>query len=311
MAVQVIGTGRYLVAARCRRVLDSGAFNSVVLGLILANAALLGLETYDGISRAWHHALATTEHVFLVAFTVELLVRFAAHLDRPADFLRDPWNLFDAALILLAVSPLASQNATALRMLRLARVLRAARLMPQLRIILVAVGKSVPGTVSFMLVGTLLLYVYAMVGWLVFGDVNPDQYGSLGRATLTLFLLMTLDGLGDAVAAGMAYSPWTIVYFASFVLLGSFVMVNLLIGVVLNSLEEAREMEAEAKRAPAAGDPEALARKELTDRIQQARTVLGDLELMLAEGRTIPAQGPEPDGHQEAHDTALAGRRSG
>ncbi|MEU3093105.1 ion transporter [Streptomyces massasporeus] len=239
---------RHTLADHSRRIVGSAAFTVTVFCLIAGNAVLLGIETYAGIVDEWHSTLQAAELVFLIAFTAEILLRAAAHADRPKDFFRDPWNVFDLLVVTAAFLPFARENATVLRLLRLARVARAARFLPQLRIVIVAVGKSLPGTLSFLLVGALLLYVYAMVGWVFFADDDPEHYGSLGRAVLTLFLLITLDGLGDAVRAGLEISRWTIIYFASFVLLGSFVLVNLLIGVVINSLEEARELEAATRR---------------------------------------------------------------
>lgn len=228
------------LAARASRAVDSPFFTRAVFVLIVANAVLLGAETYTGVVAGWLPLLKTAEHLFLAAFAAEILLRLAAHADRPAAFFRDPWNLFDLAVVTGAFLPFLRENTTVLRLLRLARVLRAARFLPQLRIVLVAVGKSLPGTLSFLLVGGLLLYVYAMVGWTFFADDDPEHFGSLGRAALTLFLLITLDGLGDAVRTGLEISRWTIVYFASFVLFGSFLLVNLLIGVVIGSLDEAR-----------------------------------------------------------------------
>ncbi|MEU2132694.1 ion transporter [Streptomyces sp. NPDC018352] len=273
------GQLRSAVADASRRVVDSAAFTTVVFCLIVGNAALLGVETYAGAVHDWHASLKTAEHLFLAAFTAEILLRAAACADRPGDFFRDPWNVFDLAVVTLAFMPFARENATVLRLLRLARVVRAARFLPQLRIVIVAVGKSLPGTVSFVLVGALLLYVYAMVGWVFFSAADPEHYGSLGRAALTLFLLITLDGLGDAVRAGLEISRWTIVYFASFVLLGSFLLVNLLIGVVINSLQEARELETQRDaEVPAPRPVPAGAEAELREQLAAARRALDDLE---------------------------------
>ncbi|MFB8349043.1 ion transporter [Streptomyces niveus] len=292
----------YAMAVRTRRVTESTAFTAAVFGLILGNAALLGAETYTGAVEQWHGTLKTAEHVFLAAFTAEILLRAAACADRPKDFFRDPWNLFDLAVVGLAFMPFARENATVLRLLRLARVVRAARFLPQLRIVIVAVGKSLPGTLSFVLVGALLLYVYAMIGWVFFAPEDPEHYGSLGRAALTLFLLITLDGLGDAVRAGLEISRWTILYFASFVLLGSFLLVNLLIGVVINSLQEAREMEADADAGPGRCESAAGARHDLREQLAAARRALDTIEAQLAHARpdddppgaTGPPGGPAP-----------------
>ncbi|MET8746643.1 MULTISPECIES: ion transporter [unclassified Streptomyces] len=273
------GQLRSAVADSSRRIVDSAAFTIVVFCLIVGNAALLGVETYAGAVHDWHASLKTAEHLFLAAFTAEILLRAAAYADRPGDFFRDPWNVFDLAVVTLAFMPFARENATVLRLLRLARVVRAARFLPQLRIVIVAVGKSLPGTVSFVLVGALLLYIYAMVGWVFFSAADPEHYGSLGRAALTLFLLITLDGLGDAVRAGLEISRWTIVYFASFVLLGSFLLVNLLIGVVINSLQEARELETERDaEVPVPRPVPAGAEAELREQLAAARRALDDLE---------------------------------
>lgn len=109
-------------------------------------------------------------------------------------------DLFDLAVVVCAFLPVVRENTTVLRLLRLARVLRTARFLPQLRIVLVAVARSLPGTLSFLLVGALLLYVYAMVGWVFFGAHDPGRYG---------------------------------------VLIASFVLVNVLVGVVVTSLDRA------------------------------------------------------------------------
>ncbi|MFE9921179.1 ion transporter [Streptomyces sp. NPDC005774] len=300
---------RHVLAQRARALTEARWFALSVFALIIANAVLLGAETYSGLARDWHHWLHLAEHLCLAAFTVEIAVRACAHADRPRDFFRDPWNLFDLAVIVCAFLPLVRENTTVLRLLRLARVLRTARFLPQLRIVIVAVARSLPGTVSFLMVGTLLLYVYAMVGWVFFGEADPAQYGSLGRAALTLFLLMTLDGLGDAVHAGLAVSRWSILYYASYVLIASFVLVNVLIGVVINSLEEARELEREQSPAPDAPSPPAPIRTtipapipaplptpdpavDLRTRIAIARRALDDLEAVLPP--LLTTQPPEP-----------------
>lgn len=128
-----------------------------------------------------------------------------------------------------------------------------------------------------------------MLGWASFATADPEHFGALGRAALTLFVLMTLDGLGDAVNAGLRISPWSVLYVASYVLLSSFLLVNLLTGVVINSLEQARVLD-EKRKAPAAPDPEAA--QELRDRIAAARACLEDLEGLLVQ---VPAQ-PEKAG---------------
>ncbi|MFJ3491982.1 ion transporter [Streptomyces sp. NPDC086091] len=268
------------LARRCREVTEARWFALAVLAVILLNAALLGAETYSGLVDAWRFWLRLAEHGCLAVFTVEILLRLGAHADRPPGFFKDPWNVFDLAVVLCAFLPVVRENTTVLRLLRLARVLRTARFLPQLRIVLAAVARSLPGTLSFLLVGALLLYVYAMVGWVFFGQRDPAHYGSIGRAVLTLFLLMTLDGIGDAVHAGLEISRWSLLYYASYVLLASFVLVNVLIGVVITSLDEARETERreDGGREPRPPAPAEESHHVLLARIGAARQALDQLE---------------------------------
>ncbi|NGO80153.1 ion transporter [Streptomyces sp. YC504] len=288
-------SARRLLAHRCREITEARWFAVAVMSLILVNAVLLGLETYSGFAAEWHQALRLAEHLCLAGFTVEILLRFGAHADRPRDFFRDPWNLFDLAVVACAFLPVVSENTTLLRLLRLARVLRTARFLPQLRVLMVAVARSLPGTLSFLLVGALLLYVYAMVGWLFFHESDPAHFGSLGRALLTLLLLMTLDGLGDAVHGGLAYSRWTLLYYGAYVLMASFVLVNVLIGVVINSLEEAKELEQQEEREQQEGLEQGGQAghelPELRQRIVAARQALDDLEQSLPDPQVQLADG--------------------
>ncbi|MBB4794216.1 ion transporter [Streptomyces nodosus] len=282
---------RETVARRSRALTEARWFAIAVFGLIVVNAMLLGLETYSGVVEDWHRWLRLAEHCCVAAFTVEIALRLAAHADRPAAFFRDPWNLFDVVVVASAFLPVVSENTTILRLLRLARVLRTARFLPQLRIVLVAVVRSLPGTLSFLLVGTLVLYVYAMAGWVFFARQDPQHYGSMGRALLTLFLLMTLDGIGEAVHAGLEVSRWSIFYYASYVLLASFVLVNVLIGIVVTSFDEARDLEAEEQPPETPGEPQPL-----RDRIATVRRALDELEseLDLHQPSRSRRGGPEP-----------------
>ncbi|MEV7611532.1 ion transporter [Streptomyces sp. NPDC089799] len=288
------------VAARCRAVVEDPVFGLSVFALILVNAAVLGVETYRGTALVYRQEIHAVEQVCLLLFTLELLIRAGACADRPREFFRDPWQLFDLAVVVSAFLPLLWDNTTLFRLLRLARVLRTARFLPQLRILLVAMGRSLPGTLSFLFVGGLVLYVYAMIGWICFARVDPAHYGSIGRAGLTLFLLTTMDGLTDAVRAGLAISRFSILYYASYALLASFLLVNMLIGVVLGSLDEAREMEKEERERQArpkqpgpppassagvaAAVPADVDSREVRERIAGARRALDELEASLQVG---------------------------
>ena len=127
--------------------------------------------------------------------------------------------------------------------MRIARVLRLVRFSPGLRTIVSALLRSLPGVGGFLALAMVTLYVYGMAGWLIFKDHYPEQYGNIGAAVLTLFVLFSLETLPDLIEQGMAVSPWTLVYYVSYVLITVNLLLNILIAVIVNSMEEVRRLE--------------------------------------------------------------------
>ena len=233
----------------CERIVASKWFDLVIFGVIVANAVVLGLDTYESVDREAGGLLRTLNDVFLGIFVVELAIRIGAYGRRPQDFFKSGWNVFDFVVIGAAFVPGLRENSTLLRLVRLARVLRVVRVLPELRLLITAVGRSLPGLASLTVMAVVLLYVYGMVGWLVFGDSLPDDYGNIGDAMLTLFVLLSLENLPTVMEQGIEVSDWAVPYYVSFVLIAAFLVLNILIGVVINSMEEARELEWERKQA--------------------------------------------------------------
>jgi voltage-gated sodium channel len=279
------------------RVVDSPTFTTVVVTTIAVNAAVLGLQTYQGIEDRWGDWLFAINGVCLGIFLVELAVRMASYWPRPLAFFRNGWNVFDFVVILAVFVPGIRENSTLLRLLRLLRVVRIVRLLPDLRILLLGVWRSVPPLASIGAVTAMILFVYGMVGWIWFGDELPDQWGNIGRAMLTLFVMLTLENFPIYMDAAMEVEPWAWVYFVSFILVAAFIVLNVLIGVVLNSMEEARELDRRAAlrerygvTRPSPVDPEAHA--PVAERIAILRSALDELELELAIGPTGDRKAP-------------------
>jgi voltage-gated sodium channel len=231
-----------------RRIVESDAFTYFIALVILANAAILGLETYDGIEQDAGDTLDLLNAICLGIFVVELMLRFVSFGRRPQDFFRSGWNVFDFVVVGAAFVPGLSRNSTLLRLARLGRVVRVIRLLPDVRVLLVAMARSIPPMISLAVLAVLILYVYAMVGWMLFGDEDPERWGNIGEAMLTMFVLLTLESFPDALEDGMAIHPQSWIFFVSFALIAAFILLNVLIGVVINSMEEAREIELESER---------------------------------------------------------------
>ena len=281
------------------RVVANPAFTTVIVATILVNAIVLGLQTYEGLEERWGRTLDLINAVCLAIFVVELLTRMAACWPRPLAFFRDGWNVFDFVVIGAAFVPGIRESSTLLRLVRLLRIVRIVRVLPDLRILLIGVWRSVPPLASIGAVTLMVLFVYGMVGWILFGDELPENWGDIGSAMLTLFVMLTLENFPVYMDEAMEVEPWAWIYFVSFILVAAFIVLNVLIGIVLNSMEEARELERRRALRDARGgavgpllDPDAHAH--VVERISILRTALEDLELQLAVGSPEDAAGDPP-----------------
>jgi voltage-gated sodium channel len=264
------------MTAFLRRVVHTHAFDVAILCVIVANAIVLGLQTYPSVVDEYGATLDLLNNAFLGVFVVELALRVASYGRRPQDFFRNGWDVFDFVVVAAAFAPGIRESSTLLRLARLLRVVRIFRVLPDLRILVVGVVRSLPPLFSMTLLVTVVLFIYGMIGWLLFGNDLPDQWGTIGAAMLTLFVMLTLENFPIYMEAGMDVHPWSWVYFVTFILLAAFMILNVLIGIVLNSLEEARELE--RRRRLGIGHEPDIAPAPVAERIAMLRAALRELE---------------------------------
>jgi voltage-gated sodium channel len=285
-------TRRGRLAAGCRRIVESSWFDPLMLGVIAVNAVTLGLETYDSVDAAIGAELHLANDVILGLFVVELLIRMGAHAERPAAFFRSGWNVFDFVVIAASFAPGLRENATLLRLVRLLRIVRAVRLLPDLRVLTVAVGRSIPGVASLAAITLLLVYVYGMVGWVIFHDHDPANFDDIGQSMVTMFVLLTLENLPVYIERGQELSDWTLLFYVSYVLVASFLIFNLFIGIVINSMEEARAIELHRAERELLDDDEADHEQAhavvLEERLRALRSAVDELEREVRARREVP-----------------------
>lgn len=270
------------VTGWCARITGSRLFEVSIIVLIGANAIVLGLETYPHLAHALP-LLHGLEWLFRILFLAEIAVRILAHGRRPQDFFRNGWNVFDFVVTLAVFIPVLHGDPTVLRIIRITRVLRLVRFSPGLRTIVSALLRSLPGVGGFLALALVTLYVYGMAGWLIFSERYPEQYGTIGRAVLTLFVLLSQENLPQLIEQGLAVSAWTLVYYVSYILITVNLLVNILIAVIVNSMEEVRRLELTEGLSPeydADGDgkPDGLDRIAISQRLDDLRTVIAELE---------------------------------
>ncbi|MBX9701396.1 MAG: ion transporter, partial [Acetobacteraceae bacterium] len=261
--------------ARVARFVSAAPFQGAIIALILLNAVTLGLETWDSVMADWGGLLQAADRVMLWLFTAELALRIYAFRGR---FFRDPWGIFDLVVVAIAWVP-ASGPLSVLRALRVLRVLRLISVVPSLRTVVEAMLAALPGMGSIVLLMLLIFYVFAVMATKLFGDVMPEQFGDLGASLFTLFQLMAMDDFGNIVRAAMAEQPFAFLFFIPFSVVATFVVLNLFIGVIVESIQSLRESRESA---------DAAAAQAATDAARSEAHL--DSQVLLAEVRALRAE---------------------
>ena len=268
-------------------VVGSRPFKGLVLVAILAGAVIVGLETVPAAREAAGGILSGLDRIVLAVFVLEAVLKIAAEGRRPWRYFADPWNVFDFAVTAVCLLPLHAQFAQVLRLGRVARSLRLVTALPRLQLIVGALLRSLPSFGWITLLLFTLLYAYSVMGVFLFGEGDPERFGSLWMSMLTMFSVLTLEGWFDVMGEQMRALPVVApLFFVSFILSGTMIFLNLLVGVIVNSMSE---MPGPAGGAEEAGAPSPLPSLHApgTDAAHVALLVerLARMEAMLAEVR--------------------------
>src|SRR5258705_3394502 len=215
------------------------------MSLIIINAVILGLETSQTVMASYGDLLDILDHIILAIFVVELAARIAVHR---LDFLRDPWSVFDFVVVGIALVP-ATDTFTVLRALRILRVLRLITAVPTLKRVVAGLLASLPGMGSIVFLLGLIYYVFGVMGTKLFGGTNPELFGTLGKSLFTLFTVMTLEGWTNDVAKPvLEHHPYGWIYIFAFIIVATFMVLNLFIGLVVNAMQAEALKSDEAER---------------------------------------------------------------
>ncbi|SDG40192.1 voltage-gated sodium channel [Sinosporangium album] len=226
-----------------RQLLEHRFTQRAVVTVIVINAVTIGCETSAYLMEHVGTLLHAIDRIALAIFTVELAVRLYAY---GRAFWSDPWNWFDAIIVLVALVP-ASGPTSILRSLRILRALRLVSAVPSMRRVVGALLTAMPGMASIIGLLTLLIYIAAVVATKLFGEIVPDRFDELPRSLFTLFQIMTGDDWGSVAQEVMRHKPWAWIFFIAYILMSTFVALNLFIAVVVNAMDDAESSPAEAR----------------------------------------------------------------
>lgn len=225
---------------RLQMLIEHARVQQFIIGLILINAVILGLETSPAIMESAGTMLISIDKVILSVFVLEILIRLYVY--RLA-FWRDPWSLFDFTVVTIALIP-ASGPFAVLRALRVLRVLRLLTMVPSMRRVVSALLAAIPGLGSIGVMLLIFYYVFAVIATNLFGASHPEWFGTLGESFYTLFQVMTLESWSMGIVRPvMEDYPYAWMFFIPFILIATFTMLNLFIAIIVSAMQSYSEME--------------------------------------------------------------------
>lgn len=234
---------------RLAKFIHGKLFNRTVVTLILLNALTLGLETDPAIMAQYGVLLHRIDHVLLGFFVAELALRIYV---LRGHFFRSGWNIFDFVIVGISLLP----HIGPFSMLRTLRILRTFRLIstvPAMRMVVSALLRSIPGMASVMAILLVVFYVSAVMTTQIFGAVADPKmhalYGDIGNSMFTLFQLMTMDNwVNDVARPTLKHFPNAASFFVVFIVITSFSVLNLFIGIIVDAMNVLHERDTEAEK---------------------------------------------------------------
>jgi voltage-gated sodium channel len=224
-------------------------FETTILIVIILAGVLAGLETSPALVARYGTQLEALDLFVLAIFIVEIALKIAVHGRQPWHYFRDGWNVFDFTIVALCCLPMNAQFAAVLRLARALRLLRLVTALPRLQLLVGALLKSLGAMGYVGLLLALMFYIYGVAGVHLFREADASHFGSLKAALLSLFQVITLDNWSEIYRAARPGAPLaTPIYFISFILLGTMIMLNLFIGIIMNSMSEMHAEIAERDR---------------------------------------------------------------
>jgi len=245
--------------------IDRPAVQNTILGVILFNAVILGMETSAPLMEQFGPVLVTLDRVCLAIFVIEIALKLIA---RGPAFFRSGWNIFDFVIVGISLLP-ATEGLSVLRALRILRLLRVLSVTPSLRRVVEGLMAALPGMGSVFLLMGIIFYIGSVMATKLFGASFPEWFGTLGRSGYSLFQIMTLESWSMGIVRPvMEVYPHAWAFFLPFILITTFAVVNLVVGLIVNSMQEAHGVE-DAEKTDVYRD-EVLARlKSIEARLQE------------------------------------------
>ncbi|WP_458719493.1 ion transporter [Candidatus Nitrosocosmicus sp. R] len=221
-----------------RKIIEYPAFNNFITFVILLQAAVLVLETIPELAE-YYPIFDIISAMVLVVYIVEAALKITASYPHFSTYFKNGWNIMDFSIIVISLLPLSEGYTTVARLVRLLRVTRLTHRSKEMSAVIMTIIKSIPSMINISLLLSLLFFMYGIAGYYLFSDIDPIHWGSLAKSLLTLFEILTLEGWIEVMSAVTHVNPLYGIYFISFIVIGTFIVINIFVAVIVRKSEEA------------------------------------------------------------------------
>lgn len=235
--------------ARINALVHNQWFERFIISVIVLSGILIGIETSRSLSQTHISWIETIHAIILGIFVIEVILKLYACAPDFKKYFKDGWNVFDFSIVVVALIPFTGQFAVIGRLLRLLRVARLISVLPELRLIVTTLIKTIPSMFHVVVLMLVLFYIYAVAGFNLFHETNPQYWGDLGTSMLTLFRIVTLESWTQIMYMDLEHYNWAWIFYVSFIVIGTFIIINLFIALVLNNLDEVKEQKKALERS--------------------------------------------------------------
>ena len=226
------------------KIRNNNLFEAFVVSVILISALSIGFRTFDMEMQVYLVYLNYLDYFITLFFLVEILIRIIAERNI-LRFFKQGWNVFDFSVVVISLIPIDNSETVLLaRLIRIFRLMRLISFIPQFRILIEALIQSNPRVGYVLLFMFVIFYIYAAIGSLLFSEIDPLRWGNIALAMLTLFQTATLEGWPDLLYAAFEVYPWSWLFFVSFIIINSFIFMNMIIGVIIDVISRSNDDEA-------------------------------------------------------------------
>ncbi|WP_407647959.1 ion transporter [Endozoicomonas gorgoniicola] len=242
-------------------------FELLVISIIIFSALVIGAKTYE-IPEEVSHLITVLDWGITLFFLAEITIRFLAE-ENKKNFFKSGWNIFDTLIVVVSVIPIDNTDMALIgRLIRIFRVLRMVSIIPELRLLLNSLLKALPQLGYVLLLMFIIFYIYAAIGSTFFHDINKELWRDIAVSMLTLFRVMTFEDWTDVMYETMEVYPLSWAYFLSFIFFTAFAFLNMIIGIVVNVLEDERQKDRKQARKER-GEPTLMELQQQLDDIKQ------------------------------------------